>query len=187
MAVVNSRKIRAPRDAPAARRGTVAEASRLLARRPRTERELRDALSERGHGSEEIDEAVRELTEAGLLDDAGLALHYILMRTERRGHGRERLLRELQARGVDAETAAAAWRGAEERYGVDAGSLLARQVARRIAPFDGRLDMKGYRRVYNALLRAGFDAYSVRRELEPHRAFNDTADDLDDGVCDDLP
>jgi regulatory protein len=184
---VSSRNTRAPHEASGARGGTGADASRILARRPRTERELRDALAGRGHVAEAIDETVRALQEAGVLNDAGLALHYILTRTERLGHGRERLLRELEERGVDAAIAASAWRLAEERYGVDSAALLARQVARRTADLDGRLDRRAYRRVYNALLRAGFEAHSVRRELEPYRAFNHTAEEFDDdGVCDDL-
>ncbi|HKQ59697.1 MAG TPA: hypothetical protein VJS92_00350, partial [Candidatus Polarisedimenticolaceae bacterium] len=53
---------------------------------------------------------------------------------------------------------------------------LRQAVGRRLAA--GGLDRRAYRRVYNALLRAGFEAERIRAELEPHRTFPDDDDDL---------
>lgn len=173
---MSPRKIRrGPRDRCGPREAAGTAALRLLSRRPRTVLELRHALAEGGHDTGEIDAALDALLDEGKLDDGELALHYILVRTDRLGHGRDRLLRELEARGVDEDVAGKAWQSAVDEYGVDPARLLARQAQRQLNRCGGRLGPAAYRRVYNALLRAGFGAYDVRKELEPYRAFDDDA------------
>ena len=85
-----------PADPDAAR----AEALRQIARRPLTEAELRDRLEAKGYSAGAIEEAVERLHDEGLIDDRGLAIDYILARATRLGHGRSRLVRELERRGV---------------------------------------------------------------------------------------
>ena len=153
-------------------------ALRLLGRRPLSAEELRLKLEQRGFAGGESLDAVRHLESEGWLDDHALALHYIVVRAERLGHGRERLVRELIERGVARETVERAWNEALEQGGLDPDRLLARQAALRLEREGGRLDPRAYRRVYNSLLRAGFEACSIRTQLEPYRDFPDDADSV---------
>jgi SOS response regulatory protein OraA/RecX len=153
------------------------EALRLLARRPCTVEEIRQRLSAKGHGAASIEATISRLLSDGHLDDGKLALHYILARAERLGHGRERLLRELGQRGVAGDVARAAWRQATEDHALEPGELLSRQVRRRVEACGGSLDRRDYRRVYNALFRAGHDADRIAAALAPYRAFSDSGDD----------
>jgi regulatory protein len=148
----------------------------LLGRRPLTAEELQRKLEQKGFDGAARAEALAALESEGLLDDGGLALHYILVRSERLGHGRERLVRELIERGVARETAEQAWTDAVDGGSLDPERLLARQARLRLEREGGRLDLQAYRRVYNSLLRAGFEARSIRAQLDPFRDFPDGAD-----------
>ena len=152
-------------------RPTRGEALRLLSVRPLTCTELRKRLSSRGHPEDEIDEALERLRVEGYLDDAGLARHYIAVRAERRGHGRNRLVRELRGRGVSEGVAVTAWEQVVADGEIDPAALLSREVERRVGREGGRLEQAAYRRVYNTLLRAGFEASEIVSELRGHRVF----------------
>jgi regulatory protein len=170
-----------------ARRSAHADALSLLARRPRTSQELDQELERRGHGREAIDEARRRVESDGYLDDAALALHFIGARANRLGHGPARLIGDLLRRGVSPEVAERAWQIAVEQGEVDPADLLRRAVVRRLKG-RAKLDSRAVARVYNALLRAGYDGLEVQRELEGYRAAVDPfTSNLDDGTTDDLP
>jgi regulatory protein len=156
----------------------------FLARKPLTSAELRNALSRAGLPEESVDQAIARLRCDGYLDDRKLALHYILARTERLGHGPGRLLRELVRRGVERQVAQAAWNEAVEEHGLLEERLLQREVRRKVQRCGGELDLRNFRRVYSALLRAGFEPYAIRSELDPFRIIPEISDD---GIEHDLP
>lgn len=160
---------------------------RLLAARPLTVAELRRRLASRGHDEADVDAALERLARLGYLDDLRLARHYIVTRSRRLGHGRLRLTRELEARGAPPATVAEAWRAAVEDDEIDPGAILRDEVRRRVEQQGGALDRRAYRRVYNALLRAGFDASELAAELESHRRFSEPAADLCDGNNHEFP
>ena len=139
---------------------------RLLAQKPLTETELRQRLQARGHDAATVDRTCRRLSEEGYLDDRKLASDFILARTERRGHGPRRLVEELCRRGVSREVAEATFQGVVEQGDVAVDELLLRQIRRRIGTADS-IDSRAYRRVYNALRRAGFEDDAIRRQLQP--------------------
>jgi len=145
------------------------DASRLLAVRPRTAHELRAGLRRRGHAAEAIEAALERLRAAGQLDDEALALHYVLTRGPRLGHGRARLLADLERRGVEPATARRAFERAVELGYVDPAAQLERAVERRVRSYPAGLDGRAYARVYNALLRAGFEAGPIVAALAAHR------------------
>jgi regulatory protein len=179
--VVDERQTGAGRPARAA-------ALQLLSRRPLTAEELLRRLEQRGFETAKSERIVRELEREGWIDDLGLARHYITVRSERLGHGRERLLRELVERGVDRETAERAWNELLEERQVEPGRILTSQAASRLEREGGRLDRRAYRRVYNSLLRAGFDPNDIRTELKPYRDFSDDVDDaVANGSDHDIP
>lgn len=148
-------------------------AARKLASRPRTEAELRALLASEDFRAEEVDRAVRWAREAGHLDDGALAERWIATRAHRGGYGRARLVAELLRRGVERDVAEAAWRRAVEEGEVVPEAVLERALERKVASLGGRLDDRAAARVYNALLRAGFDASDVRAALESRRLRKD--------------
>jgi regulatory protein len=145
-------------------RSALVAALSFLTRRPLTVRELEHRLLEAGHSEEEVAEASKTLQEDQTLDDRNLAAHFMAVRMERKGHGPARLSRDLENRGVDKKLIASVL---EE--GIANGDLNPNQVLERIvrkkAPGTG-LTLREYRRLYNALLRAGFDSMSIRRHLD---------------------
>ena len=153
------------------------DAMRAMALRPLSAAEIRRTLERRGHSPALIDGVLFELREAGQIDDLSLAMDYITARAARLRHGRGRLLRDLERRGVALETARAAWDAVVRRGDLDPAGLIRDAVDRGIAGQGGRLDDRTYRRVYNSLLRAGFDDPDVRRELAALRGSRATRGD----------
>jgi regulatory protein len=147
----------------------LADALRLLSRRPLTVHEMRERLAERGHAPAQVDATLADLESSGELDDLKLARHWVTVRAARLARGPARLLRELEERGVDPDLARKAWKEAVASGDVDPEALLAAEAGKRVSLAGGMLDDRRYARVYNALLRAGFEPEAVRAALEPHR------------------
>jgi regulatory protein len=160
-------------------RAAYAAAVRLLAQRPRTAREVRRWLEQRSYSAEVVNAVLQRLDDRGYVDDAGLALHFIVARAQRLGHGPRRLIHELERRGVERSTAEQAWELALEQGQLELSALLRRQLRRRVG--NSRVGLRGaaYRRVYNALLRAGFESSSIKAELDAYRSSSEFADDDD--------
>jgi len=135
----------------------------LLARRPRAESELRLALATDGYADDVIDATLARLAARGYVNDRALAVQYLVSRAERLGHAPSRLLAELRTRGVPEPVLEAAEREAREVHGVDAPRMVRREIDRRGAGPDA--DPRRKARVYNALLRAGYDADDVAAAL----------------------
>jgi regulatory protein len=162
-------------------RSAFSDALRRIARRPRTRREVEEHLRRAGYPVAEIDTAVERLVRDRYLDDLELGLHYVATRAVRKGHGRARLVRELEGRGVEPETAREAWRRAVESGEVDPEAILRREVEKRVPRSAGRLDRRSYTRVYNALLRLGHEPGTIREALasraaDPGEIDEDTSD-----------
>lgn len=99
-------------------------ALRLLAHRPRGERELAMRLRQRGFAAELAEAEVARLRRAGLLDDERFARAWVESRAPR---GRRLLRHELLARGVAVDMADAATADVDDRE-------TALELARRRAP-----------------------------------------------------
>jgi len=143
------------------------EALRFLARRPLTEAEVRARLTRKGFAEPQVDAATARCRELGYLNDASLALDFIVARANRLGHGRLRLLRDLERRGVDRSVARRAMETAIDEASVSYPDLLRQQVKTRVDAAGGRLEPRSYRRVYNALLRRGFETSAIVSALDP--------------------
>jgi len=159
---------RSPVDPPraAVRESTYDDAVELLARRPLSEAELRERLDGRAHDPDDVERVVERLRAASYLDDERLALDLILFRS-RKGHGPERTSEEIRRRGVGEEAIRRAWEAAARDYDIDPREILRLRVRRHLQKEAQPLDQRQLRRVYNALLRAGFAATDVRSELDP--------------------
>ncbi|MCP3982417.1 MAG: regulatory protein RecX [bacterium] len=152
------------------------DALHALSRRPLTEEEVRKRLAAAGHDAASVESTLDRLRDAGYVGDEKLAVHFIAARSERLRLGPQRLLRDLERRGVAAEVARRALQLATDEHGIDSESTLRAEVRRRLGEPPGPVEMKTMRRVYNALLRGGFDAEAIRSQLSGYR-FPEGSDD----------
>jgi regulatory protein len=135
----------------------------LLGRRELSSHQLRVRLRRKGFPDSAIDEALARLQASGALDDgraaAAKARHDLVIHR----HGRSRVLRQVQAMGVDGETARGAVAAAFDDVNED--QLLEDALSRRLrgAPFPS--ERSAIRRLQGWLLRQGFDGDKVRQIL----------------------
>jgi regulatory protein len=89
-------------------------ALRYLARRDRTEAQMKAYLVRLGASSTSVRSMIKRLVERGYLNDERYALQWATERLARRPMGRERLEAELMGQGLDRDTTA---RALEQVYG----------------------------------------------------------------------
>lgn len=131
----------------------------LLSRKPRTERDLRDALAD-DFQPEDIDRALARLHELGFLDDRAWSDRYVAgQRAQTRG--RSLLRSELRARGIADEVVADALDGRDE---LTAALETAHKRARTLRSIED--DQQRRRRLYDFLRRRGFADDVARRATE---------------------
>lgn len=138
-------------------------ALRLLARRELSTTQLRDRLARRELPPGEIDTAIARLTRERAVDDARTALTYARRAAEVKLRGRSRARREIEALGIDPETAARAVAAVFDE--IDEASVLERAIGKRLRGPIG--DPAHFRRLYQALLRQGFPAEQITAALMP--------------------
>jgi regulatory protein len=161
------------------RRQALEAAVGLLARRPRSEREIRRRLMQRKFPAALVDETIGRLYELKLIDDAAFARFWAEARDRTSPRGKRMVTQELRTRGVEATIAVAS---TEELSDEDAAYRLARRRMRSMR----ELDYATFRNRLGTLLqRRGF-GWDVARatvarcwsELEREPA----ADDLASGI-----
>ena len=118
--------------APLGPDGLYQKAVAALARRSRSETEVRRLLVRRATPGEEgvadVEAVLNRLRDHGYLDDRKFAGHYALWQKEGEAHGPARVRRDLKARGVNPEIAEAA---IEELFGESDEEELIRTFLRR--------------------------------------------------------
>src|SRR5262245_43771008 len=75
----------------------------LLARRPRSVREIRDRLRQKGYGPATIDRAIEKLEGWNYVDDNEFARYWVENRSTHKPRGHRLLEQELRQKGVDRE------------------------------------------------------------------------------------
>ena len=135
----------------------------LLARRDYTAKELREKLSARGHIPDDIDRTLEQLAAEGLQSDERAAAAYVRTASGVRGRGRLRIVRELEARGVDR---AIVQRLTAQIGAQDEAAAIAALLVRKRWPASPTLADR--RRMFQHLLRRGFSADAIARALR-HR------------------
>lgn len=134
----------------------LAQALRLISRRPRSERELRQAWDRRGVASQAQSAALDRLRRAGQVDDAAFAAAWVENREAFRPTSRRALRSELRLKGVDEQAIGAAVHGLDEEQ-------AAYRAAQRMAPRAAGLPEQDFRRRLGAsLARRGFDWETIR-------------------------
>jgi len=143
-----------------------------LARRMRTERDLRRLMKVRAEegeaGARAMDAVVARLKELGYLSDERFAEGYTRVRKESEKLGRRRVQQDLMMKGVGKELVASTLETAYED--VDEVALARQYIARkRMKQPSGANAQKETVRAMNRLLRAGFSSraiFKVLREWE---------------------
>lgn len=137
----------------------------LLSFRARTAVELRRRLARKDLPEEVVEECVAELVQKGLVDDSAFAELFARDRVRLRPRGRRRIVQELRAKGVEADTAEAAVGEVMEREEVTELEL-AREAAARWSPRAGEDPLRARRRLHGFLARRGFGGETVRQLME---------------------
>jgi regulatory protein len=134
----------------------VQKGMRLVALRPRSERELRDAFRRARLPEGVQDAALERLREIGAADDAAFARAWVENRQAFRPRSRLALKMELKEKGILAETISAALEAVDEE---DAAMRAARAASRRL---NGLTAEEFRRRLGGYLARRGFDYATIR-------------------------
>jgi regulatory protein len=142
------------------RRMALDAAVAMLARRPRSEREVRQRLRRRKFEPELVEQTMTWLRAANLLDDAEYARAFTESRDRQSPRGSRLIARELRANGVDASIADAAASAVSDE---DAAYRLASRRLRSLAA----LDREAFRnRLGGYLQRRGFGWDTCRATVE---------------------
>jgi regulatory protein len=159
--------------------GLYAAALRALTRRAYSVHEMRKWLEQRAESRGLADAVLVRLKERGYVDDARYAKQYARQRVTGRRLGRYRVARDLRARGVPDKHSEAAL---DEVFAeTDQAALLRKRLERKLRSLRSQagdapqLDPRKIASLYASLLRAGFPADMIRREL---RAVSKQADAL---------
>lgn len=140
-------------------------ALRALARRAHARFDLRRRLLQKQHPPAAVDGALERLSAAGLIDDARFAVDYAAAKA-RRGRGPSRLMRDLQAQGVDRRVAEDAVRTSLAAEGVDPAQAVRALAERRAQQLAGLPAPVKKRRLVAFLVRRGFGGQEIRETLE---------------------
>lgn len=163
-----------------ARHSALATSMRMLAYGPRSEHEVRQALTRKRTRADIVAETVARLRELRLLDDADFARTYVEQRDRRSPRGRRLLRAELSARGIDRKAADEHLTDLDE---ADAAYRAAGRRARSLAA----LDYPAFqRRLGDHLLRRGFTheiaRKAIRRTWAEQRGDSDTDFEQSDDI-----
>ncbi|MGH9790323.1 MAG: regulatory protein RecX [Candidatus Acidiferrales bacterium] len=170
-----------------------AAALRALTRRAHSVHEMRKWLEQRAGDNQHVGAVLARLKQRGYLDDARYAKQYARSRVASRRLGRFRVARDLRARGVPDRHIEAAL---DEVFAeTDQSALLRQRIQRKLRSLRGKsssspnagldaseqppatasttrgaaageLDRRRLASLYSSLLRAGFPADLIRRELQ---------------------
>ena len=139
-------------------------ALRALMRRAHSVHEMKKKLERRSDNNLLVQVVMARLKENGLIDDARYAKQFARQRTESRKQGKFRVARDLRARGVPDKHIEAALE--ETSKSTDESAVVRQRIERKLRSYRGEIDEKKMASIYGSLLRAGFSADVVRRELK---------------------
>ncbi|MEX0682335.1 MAG: RecX family transcriptional regulator [Dehalococcoidia bacterium] len=151
---ISEKRIAALEEAEA-RHTAMSSAIRLLAFRPRSEREIRDALRTRRVPEEIAEETLSRLTELRLLDDRAFAESWTESRQRNSPRSRRMVLAELAQKGVRGEVAH------ESVQAIDEEEAAARAARKKSFTLRGSEFADFRRKLGDFLARRGF-GYEVR-------------------------
>ncbi len=139
-------------------------ALRALMRRAHSVQEIQKKLSRYTRNELLVRVVLARLKENGQLNDERFAQQFARNRTQSRRQGWFRIQRELRARGVADSAIQSAL--AESSGEADQPAMVRQRIERKLKSFRGEIDEKKIASIYGSLLRAGFPADLIRRELK---------------------
>lgn len=142
------------------RREALETAVAMLARRPRSERDVRQRLTQRKTAPALVDETVSRLKQERLLDDAAYARYMTEVRDRLAPRSQRLMAQELRAAGIDPVTATTAVEGVSDE---DAAYRLASARVRSLDPLD---EQKFRARLAGLLQRRGFGWGVIRTTVD---------------------
>lgn len=145
---------------------TYARSLDMLARAPRSVRDLRRRLLLKGEVEADVDAAIERLTAAGLLDDAAYARAFVRSKVSSQGFSRRRLQQELTKRGVARDVADSAIVEVLHDEEVDEVANVERAALKKLRTLGGLDAETRHRRLYAYLARRGYSVDEVRVVLE---------------------
>jgi len=104
----------------------------ILARQPRTEKEMREKLEKKEYAKDVINDVLKGLLEVGLVDDVAYATRYIVNNQKR--HGLYRLKQTLQRKGVCEQDMVLAFKEADEEEAISEIDVACDLLRKKIAP-----------------------------------------------------
>ena len=139
-------------------------AVRALMRRAYSVYEMKQLLGRRTEDDNLLRNVMDRLKRAKMIDDERFAKQFARQRTEIRRQGKFRIARDLRARGVPGRHIEAAL--AEAGKETDEAAIVRQRLQRKLRSFRGEIGENKIASMYRSLLRAGFSADVVRRELK---------------------
>jgi regulatory protein len=139
-------------------------AVRALMRRAHSVHEMKKKLERHSENELLVQLVIARLKENGMIDDARYAKEFVRQRAESRKQGKFRIARDLRGRGIPDRHIEAALE--EAAKSTDEGAMVRQRIERKLRSYRGELDEKKMASIYRSLLRAGFSADVVRRELK---------------------
>ena len=139
-------------------------AVRALMRRDHSVHEMKQKLERRSDNKLLVQVVMARLKENGLMDDARYAKQFARQHTESRKQGKYRVARDLHARGIPDRHISSALD--EVAQTSDEAAVVRQRIERKLRSYRGEIDEKKMASMYGSLLRAGFSADVVRRELK---------------------
>jgi regulatory protein len=125
---------------------------------------MKQLLGRRTDDDKLLGTVMDRLKRAKMIDDERFAKQFARQRTEIRRQGKFRIARDLRARGVpDRHIDAALAESAKE---TDESAVVRQRLERKLRSFRGEITENKIASMYRSLLRAGFSANVVRRELK---------------------
>jgi regulatory protein len=138
-------------------------AVRALMQRAHSVHEMKTKLERRSDNKLLVQLVMARLKENGMIDDARYAKQFARQRTESRKQGKFRVARDLRARGIPDRHIDSALE--EVAQNTDEAGMVRQRIARKLRSSRGELDERKMASIYRSLLRAGFSADVIRREL----------------------
>jgi regulatory protein len=126
--------------------------------------EMKQLLGRRTEDDNLLRTVMDRLKRAKMIDDERFAKQFARQRTEIRRQGKFRIARDLRARGVPDRHIEAAL--AETAKDTDEAATVRQRLERKLRSFRGEITENKIASMYRSLLRAGFSADIVRRELK---------------------
>ena len=134
---------------------------RLIARRSYSVYLVKQKLENRGYQPEVIQKTVDYLCQLGYLDDEAYARCFAHDAAVLNKKGKRLIMKELCARGIDRDTAEAAWESLEDKC--DLGNNLKKIIQKRLTDPN---DRKAVRHVFDYCIRRGYAYEEVSQTMK---------------------